>query len=254
MKPVFAEAFGGVYMENFISWLNEWWGSLQLIEQILYCIAVPSTFLLLLETIVMVIGGGHGGEGINPSDTSGIDFDGDTDIGGFHFDGDGCPGDIHTGGDFDTDISHDGSFHEAGSPSDLPALKLFTVQGTVAFLTVFGWMSLICYHQDLNIVISILIGFAVGFAVMYAMAKIFQSFKRLVQNGTVEYRNALGLDGTVYIPIPPKSQGSGKINIMIQGSLRECEAVTEGFETIPTGAGVRVVDVIGDTLVVERSL
>lgn len=252
-------------MDNFLNWLNEWWGSLELLEQILYCIAIPSTIILLLETIIMIIGGGHGGEGINPSDTSGIDFDSDTDLGGLdgdfhfggfgggHFDGDGCPGNIHTGGDLD-DINHGGNFHEAGSPSDLPALKLFTVQGTVAFLTVFGWMTLVCYHQNLNIVLSILIGFAAGFAIMYAMAKIFQSFKKLVQNGTVDYRNALGLDGTVYIPIPPKSQGSGKINIMIQGSLRECEAITEGFETIPTGTGVRVVDVIGDTLVVERSL
>lgn len=255
VNDIYTKRSGGAEMGSFMSWLNNWWDGLKLIEQILYCIAVPSTLILLIDTVIMIIGAGVGGEGVNPSDTSGIDFDGDTDFGGgFHFDGDGCPGDIHHGGDFDTDISNGADFNEAGSPSDLPAMKLFTVQGTVAFLTVFGWTSLICYHQGLNILIALLIGFAAGFAVMYAMAKIFQSFKKLVQSGTLNYRNALGLEGTVYIPIPPKSQGSGKVNVTIQGSLRECDAITEGFETIPTGAGVRVVDVIGNTLVVERSL
>lgn len=224
----------------------------------MYCIAIPSTVLLLLDTLIMILGAGHGGAGVNPSDTSGIDFDSDADL-DLHFDGDGCPGDIHFGGGLHTghvdDMAsgHDTDLDDVGTPSDLPTLKLFTMQGTVAFLTVFGWMALVCYHQKLNIALSLVIGFAAGFAVMYGMAKVFQSFKKMVQSGTVEYRNALGKEGTVYLPIPSKSKGSGKVNIIIQGSLRECDAVSEEVETIPTGTGVRVIDVVGDTLVVEKS-
>ncbi len=221
-----------------MEWLNNWWESLALIEKILYCIAVPSTLIMLIDTIIMIVGGGEGGEGINPSDTSGIDFDTDFDT------------DIDV--DFDTDIDTD--MGEVGNPTDLPALKLFTLQGTVAFLAVFGWVSLICYHNNIHILVSIIIGFAAGFLVMYGMAKVFQSIKRLTHNGTLNYKNALGVEGTVYIPIPPKGQGNGKITITIQGSLRECEAITEGLDTLPTGTGVRVIDVVGDTLVVERSL
>lgn len=231
-----------------MEWLNNWWDGLVLIEKILYCVAVPSTLIMLIDTIIMAVGGDDGGEGINPSDTSGIDFDTDTD-----FDTDFDIGD-DIDIDFDTDIGDDTVPDRGGNPSDLPALKLFTFQGTVAFLAVFGWVSLICYHNDINIIASIIIGFAAGFVIMYGMAKVFQSFKRLTYNGTLNYRNALGTEGTVYIPIPPKGQGSGKITIIIQGSLRECEAVTEDLDTIPTGAGVRVIDVVGDILVVERSL
>ena len=247
-------------MGGFFNWFSTWWSGLDMIEQILYCIAIPATFFLLIETVLMIIGGDHGDGGVHPSDTSGIDFDGDTDIGGFHFDGDGCPGDIHVG-DIHTDVSghdfdvhHDGDVHDVGAPTDMPTLKLFTVQGTVAFLTVFGWVALICYHNGLPVPVALLIAFTAGFLVMYLMAKLFQSFKRLVENGTLDYKNALGAEGTVYIPIPPKSKGSGKVNIIIQGSLRECEAVNDGSELIPTGAVVRVIDVVGDTLVVEKSL
>lgn len=252
-------------MEGFMTWLSGWWDGLNLIEQILYCIAIPSTLLLLLETIFMIIGAGHGGEASNPSDTSGIDFDSDTDIGGLdgdfhfggglHFDGDGCPNDVHT--DFGHDISHDlahSTDHDSdvGNPSDMPTLKLFTIQGMVAFMSVFGWLSLACYHQGVHIVISVAIGFAAGFAVMYAIAKVFQSFKKMVQSGTLDYHNALGAEGTAYIPIPPRSQGNGKVNIVIQGSLRECDAVADGEEMIPTGAPIRVIDVSGGVLVVEK--
>ena len=223
-----------------MEWLNNWWDVLVLIEKILYCIAIPSTLIMLIDTLIMIIGGDGGGEGINPSDTSGIDFD--TDV------------DIDTDIDFDTDIGDDAAVDAGGNPADMPALKLFTLQGTVAFLAVFGWVSLICYHNGIHILVSTIIGFGAGFLVMYAMAKVFQSIKRLTHNGTLNYRNALGVEGTVYIPIPPKGQGNGKITITIQGSLRECEAITEDLDTIPTGTGVRVIDVVGDTLVVERSL
>ncbi len=227
-----------------MEWLNNWWDGLILIEKILYCIAIPSTLIMLIDTLIMVIGGGDGGEGINPSDTSGIDFDTDVDT------------DFDIDIDFDTDIDvgDDIALDKGGNPADLPALKLFTLQGMVAFLAVFGWVSLICYHNGVHILVATVIGFAAGFIVMYGMAKLFQSIKRLTQNGTLNYRNALGVEGTVYIPVPPKGQGVGKINITIQGSFRECEAVTEDLETIPTGASVRVIDIIGNTLVVERSL
>ena len=65
-----------------MEWFNNWWNTLGLFEQIMYCVAIPSTLILLIQTIMLILGFGHSGAGVNPSDTSG--FDGSPDMG---FDG-----------------------------------------------------------------------------------------------------------------------------------------------------------------------
>ena len=41
--------------------MMEWWNALPLIEQVFYIIAIPSTLILLLQTILLLfgVGGGH---------------------------------------------------------------------------------------------------------------------------------------------------------------------------------------------------
>ena len=53
---------------------------------------------------------------------------------------------------------------------------------------------------------------------------------------------ALDEVGTVYMRIPANKQGTGKIQIKLQGSIKEIEAVTAESATIPTGTSIRVVD------------
>ena len=51
----------------------EWWNSLGITMQVFYCIALPATLIIVIQTILLMIGIGHGGEGVEFSDTSGID-------------------------------------------------------------------------------------------------------------------------------------------------------------------------------------
>ena len=55
----------------------EWWNSLGITMQVFYCIAIPATLIIVIQTILLMIGIGHGGEGVEFSDTSGIDGLGD---------------------------------------------------------------------------------------------------------------------------------------------------------------------------------
>jgi len=76
--------------------------------------------------------------------------------------------------------------------------------------------------------------------------------QRLKSDGTLRMENAIGKEGRVYLTIP--ENGSGKVSIVIQGGLRELEAVSAGKERIPTGENVRVVRVVSNrVLVVERA-
>lgn len=207
-----------------------WWNGLDSILQVLYCIAIPSTLIVLLETIIALAGGG---QDVDISDTSGLDLDADLASGDF---------------DFNTDLDFDMSAD--ANVSDLPSLRLFTVQGIVAFLCIASWTAIITY-KTMPLGASLGIGAVLGVIAMFVLAKMMQMISRLSQNGTVNYQNAIGENARVYLTIPKAGQGMGKVNITIQGSLMECNAISRQ-ESILTGALVKVVELENDVLVVEE--
>ena len=222
-----------------MEWLGQWWDGLQLAEQILYCIAVPATLILIIQLILMLIGMGDSGAGINPSDTSGLDL---PDV----LDGADVPGFP------DTDMS-DLSNHDISSHTDIADFRLLSMQSIIAFLCIFGWSGIAALSCGMPAWGAIALGAVLGFGAMCLVAKIIQLSSKLTQNGNFNVNNLLGESGTVYIPIPPKGQGAGKINISCGERFLEFDAVCEGDKTLATGSAVRVVDIIaGSTLVVEK--
>ncbi|MDE6600074.1 MAG: NfeD-like protein [Oscillospiraceae bacterium] len=227
--------------------MTEWWESLSALVRVLYCIAVPSTLLLLLQTILSISGFG-GDSDVNISDTSGIDMG---DISGADFGDVGDIGDIGDLGDV-SDLSADvpdTDIHVHGSYS---SLQLFTVQGIVAFLAVSGWVSIAALSSGVPSAGAIPLGLVAGFFAMYGIAKLVQISKKLTENGTIDFRNAIGENATVYIPIPPAGEGEGKVTLTLQGRFMECSAVSNEREMLKTGTAVRVTDLNGEVLVVER--
>ena len=200
--------------------MQEWWSALSMTLRVLYCIAVPSTLLLLLQMLLTIVGGGHDG-GVDISDTSGIDMPDTMDF------------DI----DADTDVP---DTIDGGNPADFGNLRLLTLQTLVTFLAVFGWVSIICISSGMPNLGGIAIGTACGLAMMF-------------ENGVLNLKNAIGETATVYLTIPPKNAGSGKITMRLQGRFGEFDAVNAGQTALPTGAQVIVTDVENDMLVVEQN-
>lgn len=232
--------------------MTEWWGTLSILSRVLYCIAVPSTLILLLQTIFSIAGIGDDAD-INISDTGGIDMGSGVDL------------DIDTDVDFDVpadvgadaadlcpncDTDTDTAIHVHGN---FAALRLFTLQGIVAFLAVFGWVSIAAVSGGIPGVGAVPLGLVAGFFAMYGVAKLVQISSRLSENGTIDFRNAIGETAAVYIPIPPSGEGEGKVTLTLQGRFMECSAVSSEREFLKTGTVVRVTDLNGETLVVERN-
>lgn len=221
-----------------MEWFSNWWDSLVLLEQILYCIAAPATLVLIIQIIMIFLGAGDGGEGFNPSDTSG--FDG-TDFSG---------ADVGTDFADATDINVDG-----GNPADFTSMRFFTLQGVITFLCVFGWSALGTYAASRNVILTFIIALVLGAAAMLGVAKIIQLSAKLAQNGNLDVKNLLGENGTVYIPIPANAQGTGKVMVSVGERLVEYDAVTEDSEPIASNTPIRVTDIRSETLlVVEKSL
>ncbi|MDE6579957.1 MAG: NfeD-like protein [Ruminiclostridium sp.] len=226
-----------------MEWFSLWWNGLKLVEQVLYCIAIPASLILVIQTVIMLLGLGHGGEGFNPSDTSGFDtpdsLDVDTSV------------DLPSDGSIDTDV--DLSNHDINNPADLADFRLLSVQSVIAFLTIFGWSGITAISNGMADWAALLLAAVLGFGAMFIVAKVIQWSSKLAQNGTFNVKNLLGENGTVYIPIPEKGKGMGKINISCGERFMEYDAITEEQEMLKTGEQVTVVDIIGgSTLVVER--
>lgn len=211
--------------------MSIWWESIGILEQIFFIIAAPATIIILLQTILLIFGGGTGAP----------DTDLDSDITGI-----GDSGDTNFPDTPDMDDAVSG--HDVGDAG----LRLFSVRGIMAFLTVFGWTGVVLLEMGVGQAISVIISLILGSAALVGMAALIRSLMALAENGNADYRRALGKTARVYLTIPPAGQGQGKINLMLGEALGEFWAVTEGREAIPTGASVRVVDLSGGVYTVER--
>lgn len=199
----------------------EWWNALGLASQIFFCIAVPATLVLLIQTVLMMIG---------------IGDDMDTDIPDLP---DGVFGDGDIAGD--TDIS------------GFDGLRIFSVRGIIAFFVVFGWIGVAMDGADCPLWLTILVAILGGFAMMLFLAVLLRLTMRLKSDGNIDNRNAIGTSGKVYLTVPAARRGEGKVQIMLQGSFVERNAVTDDEEPIPTGSEIVVTGISGQTdLVVRR--
>lgn len=222
-----------------------WWETLGTVGQVFACVAIPSTVILFLQTILMLIGiGGHGVD----SDSADLDS-GDADVGGgLDMDGDFDGGDVNDGifGEHDAHDGHDGS--DGG-------LRLFSFRGIIAFLCVLGWVGVLCARLQVAMPLTILFSAASGLAAMVLIALLFRLIYSLQADGTENIRNALGASGTVYLRIPPQRNGRGKVNLLLDGKLVEKEAVTDEEEMIAYGEQIVVVGISGGTeLIVQRKI
>jgi hypothetical protein len=83
-----------------------------------------------------------------------------------------------------------------------------------------------------------------GFTAMYCVYWLFKQVYRFQNTGTENIRNAIGAEATVYVPIPGKRAGAGKVTFRLQNRLVEYVAVTEDEERLATGEKVVVVEIV----------
>lgn len=196
--------------------LNAFWNSLDFFQRFLYYIAIPSTLILIIQTVLSIIGlDGHG-----DTDASHVDIGGH-DVGG------------HDIGSHDAGTEHEGGDHTDG-------FRVFSIRGIVAFFTIFSWTGIVLSRTAVPTVVNLIISIIAGFFAMLLVAAMFYGISKLQQSGNLDINNAVGQTGTVYLPIPEKRKGKGKVNITIQEQLVELNAQTDDNNPIPTGSSVKV--------------
>ena len=195
--------------------IASWWADLSPVMKLLWGVTLTASLIFVIQTVMTFLG----------ADADSTDFD------------------------VDVDTSMDGS--------DLSNIdggaNLYTFRNFVNFFLGFGWTAIILQKSvkstALLVIISVLVGIALVALVMY----MFKWLNSMQQSGNINvYKSAVGCQGKCYLRIPGERGGEGKVQITIQGAVREYNAVTDG-DTIKTGASVKVVEAIdGNTLLVEE--
>lgn len=193
-----------------------WWSSLSVMLKVLWGITLAASLIFLIQSVMTFIGADSGG-----------DFDMDFDTG--------------SASDVDmTDLGHSG-------------MNLYTFRNFVNFCLGFGWTAVLMYEKIPSLTVLFIVAFLVGVALVAAVMYLFKLLSSMQQSGNINvYKSAVGCHGTVYLTIPGERKGDGKVQISINGSIREYNALTDD-ETIPTGTPIRVVEVLDEsTLVVSK--
>lgn len=202
----------------------EWWDTLSFIQKFFYFIAIPSTVLLALQTVLSLIGIGIDadiGDGIG-MDTAGLDFDAD-------------------------------GFSDSSSLSEAADFRFVSLRGIIAFATIFGWTGAALTQGDTHIAIILVLSTICGLIAMTVIALLFFGVSKLQGSGNISYRNAVGSPAEVYIPIPANQSGVGKVMVTVQERLIEVDAITSEPELLRTGERVTIIDLYSPTtLIVAR--
>lgn len=156
---------------------------------------------------------------------------------------------IGLGSDMDSDLPDevsDGSFDAD------PSMNLLTFRNLVNFLIGFGWSAILLKDKISSIALLAFVALLIGVALVVLVMYLFKWLYSMQASGNINVRkDAVGCLGSVYLTIPGERSGEGKVQITINNSVREYGAVTDG-EALPTGAQIRVVEVISEnTLLVE---
>ena len=132
-----------------------------------------------------------------------------------------------------------------------PGFKVLSIQSIGAFSLISGATGL-AMSRDLGLPEPISMGAALGSGILivWCMSLIFKIFLRFSANGAMDYSQALLEEGVVYLTVP--AEGTGLVQLTIQGRLVTASARGMDGVSIPTGGQVVVREIDDDdTLVVE---
>jgi hypothetical protein len=152
--------------------------------------------------------------------------------------------DSHDGlsADFDSDLSH----------GDTP-FQLFTFRNLINFLLGFSWTGISFYGTINGQFALISLSLVIGAAFVAAFFAIINQIQKLAEDNSFKIHNALNQVGSVYLSIPEKKSGKGKVQVSVNGAFHELDAITEN-DKIESSAMVRIVKIESNSLVVVERI
>ncbi len=199
-----------------------WWNGLSQYQHVLFVIAAATTLIMIVQIIMMLFGFG---------DDSSFDADASADIGA-------------DGGDV---------YNDEGMGLTIFGMRILSVRTILAFFAIGCWV-VFTLVEVLPVWAATLLGVVAGLLAAFGVAFMMKSVEKLQSSGNVEIQNAVGKTAEVYLTVPAKRSGTGKVNVFVQERYVEFDAVTDDEEPIKTGETAKIAATLNQgTLIVERN-
>lgn len=199
--------------------MQAWFEALSQLQKLMFLVGTAAAIALVAQLVLLLFGAGH-----DDSFDSSADLSGDAGV--------------------DGDSINDSHLVDIGS------IKLFTMRSLLAFLAVGGFSGLSAIEFGASNFLGCLVAIAAGALAGFLVAYTLHRAMRLQKSGNISLKNAVGLTGSVYIPIGGGRSSVGKVNITLQHRLIEVEAITDDEQTIATMRDVRIIGVQNQALLV----
>ena len=152
---------------------------------------------------------------------------------------------LGSGSDFDHDPAADGGTGAAGA-------QILSLRTLVAGAVGFGWAGVLALSGGASPGAAIGLALLCGILFMLLVFGVMRLLFSMRADGTLDYRNAVGLTGRVYVTVPAHRSGAGQVEIMLQGRLTMAAAETEAAAPLSPQTPIRVCAAQSDnTLIVE---
>ncbi len=168
--------------------MSEWWTTLSSPMQVFYLIAFISTIILILQLILNLVGlAGH---------------------------------DVDLGAGVGTNLPTDFTFDQPDLAVHGSGLGLISVSTVLAFFAGFGWGGVVLLTSGASIIVAVVVAFLIGVAFLLMVFYLMSAIFKLSEAGNIDYRNAVGQIGAVYITIPANGSGKGQVQVVVQERFR----------------------------------
>ena len=134
------------------------------------------------------------------------------------------------------------------------ASGIFSIRTIGAFFAGFGWAGAAMLQAGHSTGAATFVATISGSAFLGVVIYLMSYLHSLRQEGTLDYTNAIGNVGNVYLPIPPKRKGMGQVEVMVQGRLRIVQALSDSDKKIGNRVAVRVTETIDEQTILVKPL
>lgn len=119
--------------------------------------------------------------------------------------------------------------------------QIFNFKNLINFLTSFSWCGIAFYSYFTNKLLLITISILFGIGFMFIFCIILKEMNKWNKNDNFDISKTIGMIGEVYLKIPKKYLGKGKILLSYNGSIKELDAITQEQNDIPQQTQVKII-------------
>lgn len=149
-------------------------------------------------------------------------------------------GEIDDMGDVDAEVDADSGI----------GFQFLSFKNLMGFFTIFGWSGIACINEGYSKGMTTVVSIICGLLMMFAMAALFYYLSKLQSSGSLKLKNALNGVGEVYLTIGANRSKMGKVQIKVQGGLRELEALTDADVDLKQGDMITVTQITDNGILI----